>query len=160
MVATSTLKINSILERIFADFSQFTFEIDEDFHWSSSARTIYYPPIDTSDDLAFLLHEISHAILKHEDYPNDTNLLEMERQAWDYMIKNLAPKYGLDISIQDELVQDSLDSYRYWLHRRSTCPNCGAIGVEQAKCDYFCLSCQQKWSTNEARTCQLRRHKK
>jgi len=79
----------------------------------------------------------------------------MERQAWDYTIK-LAPKYN--VAISDDMVQLTLDSYRDWLHARSTCPNCKATGVQTEKYTYVCPACSRKWQVNEARTCALRRY--
>jgi lipopolysaccharide biosynthesis regulator YciM len=79
----------------------------------------------------------------------------MERQAWDYTVK-LAPTH--DISVPDDIVQSTLDSYRDWIHERSTCPNCQATGIQTDKFMYSCPACSHEWKVNEARTCALRRY--
>lgn len=116
---------------------------------------IYYDA--QSDDSPTLLHELSHAVLNHTDYLKDIGLLELERNAWDYAQTTLAPLY--DVTIEEDIVQDSLDTYRDWLHARSTCPECGATGLQVKQRDYKCVACQTTWHVNDARFCALRRYK-
>ena len=75
--------------------------------------------------------------------------------AWDKALQ-LAPEY--DVAITDELIEESLDTYRDWLHSRSLCPHCNATGVQTATRHYQCLACHHAWRVNEARTCALRRY--
>lgn len=159
MAATSTPKISSVFSQVKADNPELVFELGDDFQWSPTTRTITHPPIDSLGDLYQLLHETGHAQLGHSGYTRDIELLDMERQAWHQAINHLAPKYQLDLTDDDDAVQDSLDSYRQWLYDRSTCPNCSAVGHETSSANYSCLVCQQSWRVNEARTCQLRRYK-
>jgi len=150
MPSTTTL-----LSRLKSNYPQFSFKLGDDFLWSSSDNTIYYNgKIDNQP--VFLLHELSHALLDHISYTSDIQLITMERQAWDHTMK-LAPKYNVTIS--DDMVQSTLDSYRDWLHSRSTCPNCNATGLQTDNNTYTCLACNHKWQVNEARTCALRRYK-
>jgi len=144
----------SVLSRLKSNYPQFSFKLGDDFLWSSSDNTIYYDNIAENQSV-FLLHELSHALLGHISYTHDIQLITMERQAWDYTVK-LAPKYNVTIS--DDMVQSTLDSYRDWLHARSTCPNCKATGVQTKKFTYVCPACSHKWQVNEARTCALRRY--
>jgi len=160
MAVTSTPKINSVFKRIVSDFLSLTFEEGDNFHWSASRRIITHPEISELDDLYQLLHEVGHANLNHDNYRSDAELIDMELAAWNYAAKKLAPRYGLTLSVDDDIVQDSLDSYREWLHARSTCPECGSVGIEEAADNYSCFACRSKWSVNEARSCQLRRYKK
>ena len=143
----------SILKQLKSDFPQFSFKKGEKFLWSSSDNTIYYAS-NANNQLIFTLHELSHALLGHSNYNQDIQLITMERQAWDHT-KGLAKKYGVEIS--DEIIQSTLDSYREWLHLRSTCPKCSATGVQTDKSDYKCLACNNTWRVNEARICALRR---
>src|SRR5680860_138720 len=145
----------SVLSRLKNNYPQFSFKLGDDFLWSSSDNTIYYDNIAENQSV-FLLHELSHALLGHISYTHDIQLITMERQAWDYTVK-LAPKYNVTIS--DDMVQSTLDSYRDWLHARSTCPNCKATGAQTKKFTYVCSACSHKWQVNEARTCALRRYK-
>ena len=148
--------IASILKLLKNNYPQFSFGQGDDFLWSSSNNTIYYDS-NTENAAIFLLHELSHALLEHSNYDRDIQLVIMERQAWDYTVK-LAPKYNITVS--DDMVQLTLDSYRDWMHKRSTCPKCRAIGSQTDKYVYKCPACNNEWRVNEARTCALRRYKK
>lgn len=137
------------------DFPSFTFQASDEFRWSPQENIIFYN--QTSDDSASLLHELGHAVLKHHNYSKDIGLIEMERDAWQYATSTLAPRY--DITITDEVIQDALDTYRDWLHARSTCPNCKATGVQTKESQYKCVLCAAQWRVNDARICALRRYK-
>ena len=80
----------------------------------------------------------------------------MEMAAW-----GEAKRLGLDLNIDvpEDDAEDHLDTYRDWLHARSTCPNCTATGFQKNASTYACPACTQEWSVNEARICQLRRTK-
>lgn len=115
---------------------------------------IYYD--EQSDDSATLLHELSHAVLNHTKYLKDIGLLELERDAWECARNTLAPKY--DLIIPEDTIQDSLDTYRDWLHARSICPQCHATGLQIKQREYRCISCATVWQVNDARFCALRRY--
>lgn len=144
----------SITLDIINKYPQFIFEKSDDFHWSSSDNTIHYNPSD-SNSLGLLLHELSHALLGHKDYISDIQLISIERQTWDHAI-NLAKTFN--VIIPDELVQSNLDTYRDWLHSRSTCPKCTATGMQTKKDVYGCLACNNRWKVNPAKNRRLRRH--
>lgn len=145
-----------ILDRLREDFPAFHFVIGEVFSWSPRTKTITVADVD---DHAQLLHEVAHAILGHAHYARDIDLLTMERQAWQHAADELAPRYGVSLHMDDDAVQDALDSYREWLHKRSRCPRCEAAGIETDKHTYRCLLCEERWQVNEARTCRLRRRR-
>jgi hypothetical protein len=147
--------ISSLVNKLQSDFKQFTFTPGDDFHWSPTDNTIYY--ISDSGDMAALLHETAHAVLGHRTYTKDIALLEMEREAWAHASRQLGPAYQIVIS--EDTVETSIDTYRDWLHARSTCPNCQAIGVQTAAHQYGCVACHEKWRVNDARICALRRYK-
>ena len=154
-------KITSLVEKlkssdVFAHLPHpITFEEGHSFSWHYSTHTLTYDARDAHAD-QFLLHEIGHAILDHRDYSYDIHLIEMERTAWD-KAREIAPTHG--IVIDSDLIEDSLDSYRDWLHARSLCPRCGSTGVQDGRRNYICLACHREWRANEARTCQLRRYR-
>jgi hypothetical protein len=149
------LSTTSLLSRLKNSYPQFIFKPGDGFSWSSIDNTIYYKD-NIDNDIAFLFHELSHAILGHTDYEQDIQLVTMERQAWDYAVK-LANSYK--ISIPDDTVQSTIDSYRDWLHLRSCCPKCEATGMQFEKNSYTCPACNHKWRVNEARLRALRRYK-
>lgn len=140
------------------DFPDINLEQGDDFSWSPSRQTITHPELHSAQDFCQLLHEIGHAKLKHTKYSRDIELIDMERSAWEYAAK-LAPRYNISLNMTDDIVQDTLDTYREWLHVRSVCPECGAVGLQSSTDRYSCIHCQSQWRVNEARTCQLRRYK-
>lgn len=146
--------ITSLAAKLSIDFPNYQFIPSSEFHWSPLEKTIFYN--QGSKDSASLLHELSHALLGHEDYIKDIGLIEIERDAWQYASNTLAALY--DTPISDEIVQDALDTYRDWLHARSTCPECTATGIQTKKSIYKCLACSSRWHVNDARICALRRH--
>ena len=143
----------SLISRLKLDYPQFTFKRSSDYLWSPADHTVFY----TSDGNSYglLLHELSHGLLNHIDYGYDIDLIAMERAAWD-MATAISVNYDLEIS--DELIESTLDSYRDWLHARSSCPNCNATGLQIKKRTYSCPACRHTWRVNEARICALRRY--
>lgn len=148
------LSTASLVSRLTTDFPDLHFRPGDAFRWSAEEKTIYYDA--TSHDNAALLHEVGHAVLTHSDYSRDIELLQMERDAWNYASTTLSAPYATTIS--DDTIQESLDSYRDWLHARSTCPACHATGFQTKKQQYCCPACKHNWRVNEARLCGLRRY--
>lgn len=143
-----------LTDRLTHEFPQFKFVAGPAFRWSPPEQTIFFD--QSFPDQPALLHELAHAILGHRNYKRDIELLEMERDAWQYAAQ-LGESYH--IIINEETVQAALDSYRDWLHARSVCPDCNATGIQTTKTTYHCIACHGNWQVNEARTCALRRHK-
>jgi len=132
----------------------------EVFSWSSYARTITYAQKPAAEEHALwtLLHESSHALLGHQGYGYDFELLLLEVAAWE-KAKQLAPEFGLEID--EDHIQDCLDTYRDWLHRRSTCPACQTVSLQASPQDYQCYNCRHRWSVTPERFCRpYRRTKK
>jgi len=149
------LSIASLISKLRTDYPQFLFKKNSQFLWSPSEQTIYYTDTNTADPI-FLLHELAHGLLGHSDYNHDIELVAMERKAWVKVIE-LAKEY--DVTIGDDIIQTNLDTYRDWLHSRSTCPDCQATGIQVSRKSYLCLACCRKWRVNDARVCALRRYR-
>jgi len=148
------LLITSLIKLLESDFPQFIFKNSTSFSWSPSENTIHYNSSDKNSSI-LLLHEISHAILNHSNYQQDVELITMERNAWDKALE-LGIKYNVVIS--DDIIESTLDTYRSWLHERSTCPKCHANGIQEKKDSYKCIACGDRWRVNEARSCSLKRY--
>ncbi len=148
---------NWLLDQLKADFPELTFVADDDFKWSPQTKTVFFAANDAHFP-ARLLHEVAHAALEHSDYSRDIELIAIERDAWHYTQTVLAPKY--QVTLTDDEVQDDMDTYRDWLHARSTCPTCSATGLQTDKKTYRCVACHQTWDVNEALVCNLRRYKR
>lgn len=154
MEPTIMPSISLLVTSLSSDFPQLRFIPGETFQWSPKDATVYYPL--TADDRAALLHELAHALLAHVTYSKDISLLAMERDAWQYAQGQLGPRYN--VIIPDDEIETALDTYRDWLHARSTCPRCHAIGLQTKKHLYKCLVCHSQWRVNDARVCALRRY--
>lgn len=144
---------NSLIDKLRLLYPAITFKKDRQARWAPSENTIYFDPSEENE--AILLHELAHYILKHDSYKSDIDLIKMERDAWE-KAKDLSVEYG--IPIDEETLQDHLDSYREWLHARSTCPSCHATGHQTKPSFYRCVACDTTWKVNEARTCGLKRY--
>lgn len=144
------------LTTVVGDYPDILFLEGDEFHWSPHARRITYR-LDDEHGFEHLLHELSHALLGHVQYAKDITLLQMERDAWHYATQTLAPLYS--ITIDDNLIQDDLDTYRDWLHARSNCPECSTTGVQLKNGLYRCIMCNVSWRANQAITNHLRRYK-
>ena len=144
----------SLLPKLEKDYPQLLFSPGQRFAWSPDVKTVFYDESDLGNT-GLLLHELAHGLLVHHDYSKDVELVAMESEAWDKAVE-IAPTYG--IKITDETIQDTLDTYREWLHARSSCPKCDATGYQSGKSEYTCVACSHVWRVNEARICALRRY--
>lgn len=145
--------LTKTFEKIKADFPVYRFQ-QGDFRWSPEITTIFHQPPTSLESLWSLLHEIAHGELKHLTYYLDIELIAQEAKAWQYAKTVLAGRYGLEVD--ENYIEDHLDTYRAWIHQRSTCPECEQNGL-QTKNTYSCLNCGCRWQANEARLCGLRR---
>ena len=146
--------IASIVDKIALTHPTLALSVDDDFSWNPQTKTLHYHP-EVPHAGSLLLHELAHALLEHGSYTRDIELLKLEREAWDYARQELAEQFG--VIIDETMVEDLLDTYRDWLHKRSTCPKCHLNGIQESHATYRCVHCQKRWHVNEARTCQLRR---
>lgn len=122
------------------------------FYWSPAEATVYYKAGDSRpESLWALLHESGHALLSHARYHTDIELVSMEVDAWE-RAKALAQDLSLDID--EEHIQDCLDSYRDWLHKRSLCPDCTLAGLQIDGYTYTCIFCHKRWQVSTERFCR------
>lgn len=131
---------------------------NELFYWSPKDRTIAINNNKLRSETGqwSLLHELSHARLKHTTYKSDFELLSLEAAAWDEA-RVIAQQLGMMIA--NDYIQDCLDTYRDWLHQRSTCPTCGTVGLQHAPREYRCHNCLTNWNVSESRFCRAYRRK-
>lgn len=148
---------DSLFDTISAAYPDITFEAGAEFRWSPQTRTITYvleDPLFT----ARLLHEVAHAQLAHAAYQRDIELIALERDAWQHARATLAPQFNT--VIDGDIIEDDLDTYRDWLHARSSCPACHATGIQTGDKEYTCIACRTVWTVNQAIGCGLKRHTK
>ena len=151
--------MRKLLETLRAQYPQLKFSPGKQFCWSPETSEIFYRS-DANDDHAIwsLLHETGHALLGHSTYLRDFELLKLEVAAWEKAQK-IAKK--LKIEIDEDHIQDCLDTYRDWLYKRSICPVC------QTKClqmddhsQYRCFNCHTVWKVSSSRFCRAYRSMK
>ncbi|MBA2279421.1 hypothetical protein H0V99_03225 [Candidatus Saccharibacteria bacterium] len=151
--------MKKLLEQLRADYPQIAFVYGDAFYWSPQDKSVTY--CESSNDPAVatwsLLHEVSHGILDHTSYKSDFELMELEVAAWHHAL-NLGKKYH--VRIDQEHIQDCLDTYRDWLHRRSTCPTCSMVSVQKDPKSYECFNCRCVWHVSNSRFCRPYRLKK
>ena len=152
MAATSTPTIKSLIKLLCQDFPEINFTEAAMFYWNGTQKTVYFVP---GNDIGQLFHELAHGVLQHTTYHRDIELIAMEREAWTKAIE-IAKNYGL--VIQEEIIENHMESYRDWLHARSTCPECNENGIQTSSDTYRCISCTAKWRINDARQCGLKRY--
>jgi hypothetical protein len=159
MDAINLPQVTPLLKQLINDYPQYVFhESDSGFRWSPQENTIYFVPTElaSKNGIYQLLHELGHAKLMHQGYHLDIELLTMEAAAWEQG-QRIAASY--EITIEDENIQDHLNSYRAWLQNRSTCPECQQTGVQNTKSTYQCVNCRCSWRVNDAKWCALRRYR-
>ncbi|MDQ5886136.1 MAG: hypothetical protein QG628_533 [Patescibacteria group bacterium] len=147
--------MNNLLSRLQNDYPDLTFVQGDSFYWSPQKNKIHYRFIDDTPESTWpLLHEVGHAQLGHRRYSTDFELLSLEIEAWEHA-KKLAIKY--DQNIDEDHIQDCLDTYRDWLYKRSTCPKCTNNSLQIETDTYRCHNCNNKWRVSASRKCRTYR---
>lgn len=144
------------LNRLTIRFPGLAFREGKVFCWSPGTQEVIYNSASDPRTAPWsLLHEASHALLKHTTYNTDFELLRLELAAWEYA-KQLAEE--LDIIIDENHVQDCLDSYRDWIYARSICPHCGTKSLQQSDLKHYCcFNCHEVWQVTPSRFCRAYR---
>lgn len=129
------------------------------FCWSPETNEIFYKMKSSKlSDKWSLLHETGHAVLKHSYYKGDFELIKMEVAAWQEA-KIIAQKFK--ITVDEDYIEDCIDTYRDWLHKRSICPNCKTKALQQDDfIHYRCFNCQTIWKVSDSRFCRAYRSTK
>ncbi len=133
--------------------------VGDSFSWSPKDNKVFADKsrLDQPHGQLALIHEAGHALLGHQLYSSDIDLLLKEVAAWNEA-KKIANKLGVEYD--EEHVEDCLDTYRDWLHRRSQCPTCDIGSMQSSISSYECINCHQKWRVSNSRFCRSYRLKK
>ena len=145
--------MNKLLKTLQKDYPKINFEAGETFLWSSRKQTVHYPTTlgDSATAVWSLLHEMGHALLGHTTYQSDFELVKLEAAAWDKAAR-LGKKYGH--VIDTDHIQDCIDTYREWLHQRSTCPKCLITSLQSDMHTYCCYNCNALWRVSRTKLCR------
>lgn len=150
------MPFNTTLKKIISDYPDIHFSAGTTFSWSRDKQMIIYAP-HKEDAISLLLHELAHAVLDHDNYKFDIQLLKKELEAWHYAQSILAPHYN--VIINEDVKEAALDTYRIWLHKRSLCPDCNTSSIQTQTDTYTCAVCGCQWRANKATENDLRRYK-
>ena len=141
----------NLIDSLIKDFPKLHFVASDTFYWSPKDQSVHYKDLTDEESSWKLLHETAHGVLGHSNYHTDFGLLNLEAQAW-HTATELAQRY--DIIIDQDHIEDCLDSYRDWLHARSTCPTCHAISLQNDPITYQCSNCDATWQVSRSRFCR------
>ncbi len=143
--------MEALLNTLRKDYPTLSFKTAKTFYWSPKDHCIYYANSKKPASLWSLLHETSHGILNHRTFGTDFELLQLELEAWE-KAKELAKTYS--ITIDTNHIEDCLDTYRDWLHKRSLCPGCKVKSLQQDTDTYRCFNCDTTWRVSGNRLCR------
>ena len=132
------LKKVEFFRRLSTDYPELRFIFGRKFAFRPP-KTVVIGPLEPFWQL-LTLHEVSHAILGHGDFKIDVGRLKMENQAWE-QARELAARYR--VKVDEEVIQDELDTYRDWLHKKSRCPVCGLTRFQTPDGLYHCPRCDE-----------------
>ncbi len=142
--------MQKLINRLKIDFPDLHFAPGQEFCWSPETGEIFYKVSARGTSATWsLLHETAHAILKHQNYQSDLELLRLEVEAWE-QARTLAKHFSIEID--EDHIQDCLDTYRDWLYKRSICPTCTTKCLQQADfIHYRCFNCHKVWRVSSNR---------
>lgn len=161
--------MEALLRQLRTLYPQLVFTAGKSFVWSPETGEIFYPEsfLSAEGDERMrwsLLHETGHALLGHHSYKADFELVRLEAAAWEKakeLAAQLSPLQGLTLQIDEEHIQDCLDTYRDWLHKRSICPHCSTTCLQQNDyAHYRCHNCHTVWRVTPSRFCRAYRRSK
>ena len=151
--------MHTLITKLQAEFPTLLYKSSDQFYWSPETKEIFYNESSKGKEAKWsILHETGHALLNHDSYKADFELLRLEIAAWD-KAQIIAKKYK--IKIDENHIQDCLDTYRDWLYKRSICPNCTTKSLLQGDyVHYRCFNCHATWRVTASRLCRAYRRQK
>lgn len=149
--------MEKLIRKIKQDHPGLVFNSGRSHCWLPEKGQILYAGGEKPHSIEGLLHELGHARLDHDGYVSDLELLQKEVEAWQEA-QCLAQLYG--VNLDEGHMQDCLDTYRDWVHKRSLCPLCTSAGLQDGEKQYSCLNCGHVWLVTDSRFCRPYRRSK
>ncbi len=151
--------MDTLIDQLSARHPGLSFVAGKQFCWAPETSEIFYKQDATGEQASWsLLHETGHALLDHKTYQADFELIRLEVAAWE-KARELAVE--LSVEIDEDHIQDCLDTYRDWLYKRSICPKCSTKSIQQSDfAHYRCFNCQTTWRVTASRFCRAYRSTK
>ncbi len=130
---------NSIkfVEKIKKTYPKFKFKQGKRFSFHPKNTIIFAEDEENFEIL--LLHELGHALNGDFSFKTDVERLKIELNAWE-TAKSLAKTFK--IPYNEEFIENELDSYRNWLHKKSLCKKCGLTCYQTPDGVYHCPHCE------------------
>lgn len=150
--------MDKLITELKSKFPSLSFTPGKQFCWSPETGEIFYKAGAKGQQATWsLLHETGHALLEHASYQADLELLRLEVAAWE-RARLLAQ--DLSLKIDEDHIQDCLDTYRNWLYKRSICPACTTKCLQQGDfVHYRCFNCHTVWRVTDSRFCRAYRRR-
>ena len=126
------------LNRLQNAYPDFKFKLNQPKFAFRPPHTILLGSLEDPNFAPLSLHELGHALLSHQNYKTDLERLKLELAAWE-QAKKIAPNFGIEIN--QDLIEQELDTYRNWLHTKSKCKKCGLTRYETPDGVYHCPLC-------------------
>jgi hypothetical protein len=153
--------MDQFINKLKKDYPDIKFRAAKQFSWSPVTQEVLYATGNNKTGRWSVLHELSHALLEHNSYMYDYELIQLEMEAWEKAQK-IAANYQQ--VIDEEHIQNCLDTYKDWLFRRCRCPVCETQGIQDKPTLYRCFNCHAIWHVTASRFCrpyrQLDKYKK
>ena len=148
--------MEKLVKQLAIRYPDFVYRTGRRFSWSPLTQEIFYDPAKPAETQVWsVLHETGHALLDHTTYTSDLELVRLEVAAWE-KAKEIAAE--LEIKIDEDHLQDCLDTYRDWLHERSICPHCSNKSLQDDDCRHYqCFNCGTRWRVSPSRFCRAYR---
>lgn len=151
--------MQAIITKLLKRYPHLSYQTGQQFYWSPETGEIFYNQSAEDQQATWsLLHETGHALLKHTNYTADVELLRLEVAAWE---KAHELAQWLKVELDEDHIQDCLDTYRDWLYKRSICPTCHTKCLQQDdRAHYRCFNCHTIWKVSTNRFCRAYRSTK
>ena len=148
--------MEQLIKQLKSRFSSLNYKEGATFYWAPKTNEVFYTTrSDEPSSTWSLFHETSHALLGHTSYKTDFELLRLEIAAWEKATE-LANEFN--ITIDENHIQDCLDTYRDWLYARSICPYCKNKSLQQSDLKHYqCFNCHAVWKVTPSRFCRAYR---
>ena len=145
--------MQTVINKLVQSYPTLRFRAGSQFSWSPETSEIIYCQNSEDEHAVWsLLHETGHALLEHAGYKADIELLRLEVDAWK-KAHELADSLG--VKLDENHVQDCLDTYRDWLYKRSICPSCHTKCLQlDDHTHYRCFNCHTVWRVSSSRFCR------
>ncbi len=151
--------MQTIINRLQSAYPDLQFTAGKQFSWSPETSEIFYKSGASGQQATWsLLHETGHALLDHQTYQADFELIRLEVAAWG-KARQLAT--DIAVKIDEDHIEDCLDTYRDWLYKRSICPTCTTKCLQQDDYQHYrCFNCHTVWRVSASRFCRAYRSTK